>query len=216
MKEVPFEKITNFNDSQSRQLRAKTGIGISPPKYGFSFVDNQLSSSTRGVTQLLKLKHYGTEVDKSYTDSGGLKIFDHFKKKIENVRTASMGANSKKRNVGIAGIVGGAGNRAYKEFTAISGEKKYAGRLDSVADEDRFFKHRTVMGHTSKHDAENKLLEKIARELGGVKGQVFPDVTETVYLASEIAYCASCRELIPQFKKMFPNSKMIFVNDTRN
>ncbi len=205
--------------TQLKTAGAKNGLKVRPPSYGLSFVDSQPKQLKAGnVVQRVVLKEHGTVAGKDYTDSNGTKIFDYFKKKIQDVRVASMGEKSKKRNVGVAGIVGGTGNRAYKEFSAVSGEgqyKKNLGLLDSPADDERFFTHKNVMGHTSKHDAENKLLERIARELGGRKGEVFPDVKETVYLASEIAYCASCRELIPQFKAMFPNSTMIFVNDTR-
>jgi len=175
-----------------------------------SILENKSSTA-----QFIKIEKYGTKVDKDYEDSSGLNIFNYFKKKIESVRIESMGPRSKKRNVGVAGIVGGTEKRKYTEFSAISGEKSYDGRLDSVPDDERMFSHKKVQGHTSKHDSENKLLEKIAKELGGAKGEVFEDVTETVYLASEIQYCASCRELVPQFKTMFPNSKLIFVDGTR-
>lgn len=202
--------------TQLKTSEAAKSVKMKPPSYGLSFLDAQPKQlKTSNVVQMIKLKHYGTVADKDYKDSAGTKIFDYFKNKIQSVRTESMGAASKKRNVGVAGIVGGAGKRAYTEFSAISGEHDYAGRLKSPADADRFFTHYGALGHTAKHDSENKLLEKIARELGGQKGQVFPDVTETVYLASEIEYCPSCRDLIPQFKTMFPNCKMIFINDTR-
>jgi hypothetical protein len=64
-------------------------------------------------------------------------------------------------------------------------------------------------------DSEYKMLNKLADDLGGVKGKTYPDMTGTLKIVSENPYCASCQGVIQQFNEMFPNVKLILVDGVR-
>jgi len=51
-------------------------------------------------------------------------------------------------------------------------------------------------------DAENKILENLAKQLG-------PDSKGVVYLHSELDICVSCSGVISQFQQKFPNITVI-------
>ena len=58
------------------------------------------------------------------------------------------------------------------------------------------------------NDAEVKILEELATQLGAKKGdagiKVFSDVKGKVSISSELTPCGSCSKVIEQFKQMFP------------
>jgi RHS repeat-associated protein len=64
-------------------------------------------------------------------------------------------------------------------------------------------------------DSEYKMLNKLASDLGGVKGQSYPGVTGTLKIVSENPYCSSCQGVIQQFNQMYPNIKLILVDGIR-
>jgi hypothetical protein len=64
-------------------------------------------------------------------------------------------------------------------------------------------------------DSEYKMLNKLASDLVGVKGQRYIDVTGELKIVSELSFCSSCRGVIKQFNEMFPNVKLIVVNGAR-
>ncbi len=64
-------------------------------------------------------------------------------------------------------------------------------------------------------DSEYKMLNKLASDLGGVKGNVYTSITGELKIVSELPFCSSCRGVIKQFNEMFPNVKIIVVNGAR-
>lgn len=58
-------------------------------------------------------------------------------------------------------------------------------------------------------DTEAKMLEDIAHQLGYNGKAVDKTVTGNVYLATERFSCASCTDVINQFKEMFPNVNVV-------
>ncbi|WP_318345421.1 deaminase domain-containing protein [Flagellimonas baculiformis] len=64
-------------------------------------------------------------------------------------------------------------------------------------------------------DSEYKMLNKLADDLGGVKGKTYSDVTGTLKIVSENPYCASCQGIIQQFSEMFPNIEIILIDGIR-
>jgi hypothetical protein len=59
------------------------------------------------------------------------------------------------------------------------------------------------------------MLNKLASDLRGVKGNVYPNVTGELKIVSELDFCKSCRSVIKQFNEMFPNLKLIIVDGAR-
>lgn len=64
-------------------------------------------------------------------------------------------------------------------------------------------------------DSEYKMLNQLAFDLGGVKGNAYTNVTGELKIVSELPFCTSCRGIIKQFNEMFPNIEIIVVNGAR-
>jgi hypothetical protein len=64
-------------------------------------------------------------------------------------------------------------------------------------------------------DSEYKMLNQLAADLGGVKGQKYTNITGELKIVSENTFCASCKGVIQQFNEMFPNIKLIIVNGAK-
>ncbi|WP_271729872.1 deaminase domain-containing protein [Aquimarina algiphila] len=64
-------------------------------------------------------------------------------------------------------------------------------------------------------DSEFKMLNKLADDLGGVKGKVNSEVTGVLKIVSENPYCASCQGIIQQFSDMFPNIEIKLIDGVR-
>ena len=64
-------------------------------------------------------------------------------------------------------------------------------------------------------DSEYKMLNQLADDLGGVKGQTYLNVNGTLKIVSENPYCASCQGVIQQFNEMYPNINLILVDGVR-
>ncbi len=60
-----------------------------------------------------------------------------------------------------------------------------------------------------------KQVIKLADDLGGVKGQIYPNVNGTLKIVSENPYCPSCQGVIQQFNEMYPNINLILVDGVR-
>jgi hypothetical protein len=62
------------------------------------------------------------------------------------------------------------------------------------------------------NDAEVKIFEDIASQLGAKKGdvgiKVFDDVEGKIKLKTELCPCGSCSGVIEQFKNMFPKVEL--------
>lgn len=55
----------------------------------------------------------------------------------------------------------------------------------------------------------------ITQDLGAKKGKVYPYITGELKIVSERAYCPSCQGVIQQFNKMFPNVKIILIDNVK-
>jgi hypothetical protein len=64
-------------------------------------------------------------------------------------------------------------------------------------------------------DTEYKMLNRVAADHGAVKDGTYPEVTGELKIVSERHYCNSCRGVISQFNKMFPNIKLILVDGAK-
>jgi hypothetical protein len=64
-------------------------------------------------------------------------------------------------------------------------------------------------------DSEYKMLNRLASDLGGVRGQTYRNITGELKIVSENPYCASCQGIIQQFNQMFPNIKLILVDGAK-
>jgi hypothetical protein len=64
-------------------------------------------------------------------------------------------------------------------------------------------------------DSEYKMLNKLASDLGAVKGGRYPNITGEIKIVSENPYCASCQGIIQQFNQMFPNIKLILIDGAK-
>jgi hypothetical protein len=93
------------------------------------------------------------------------------------------------------------------ELIAISGQSTRFGTV-GIPQQPLFATFETPPGHSRAYDSEYKLLEELASryaETPGVKGRVD--------LVTERAPCASCSDVISQFRIRFPNIA-ITVNHT--
>jgi len=54
------------------------------------------------------------------------------------------------------------------------------------------------------------MLNQLASNLGGVKGQTFPNIRGKLTIESENPYCRSCSNVVDQFSAMFPTCKVNF------
>jgi hypothetical protein len=59
-------------------------------------------------------------------------------------------------------------------------------------------------------DAEYKMLNQLAHDLGAKKGGKYPEMTGILKIVSENPYCPSCYGVINQFNEMLPNIKLIW------
>ena len=59
------------------------------------------------------------------------------------------------------------------------------------------------------------MLNKLADDLGGVKGNSYPYITGEFKIVSENPYYASCQGIIQQFHDMFPNITLILVDGAK-
>lgn len=64
-------------------------------------------------------------------------------------------------------------------------------------------------------DSEYRMLNKLAEDLGAVKGGKYPNVVGELKIASELPYCVSCTGVIQQFNEMFPNVKLILIDGAK-
>lgn len=64
-------------------------------------------------------------------------------------------------------------------------------------------------------DSEYKMLNQLAQDLGGSRGNVYPNITGEIKIISELEYCVSCQGIIHQFNEMFPNIKLILIDGVK-
>ena len=64
-------------------------------------------------------------------------------------------------------------------------------------------------------DSEYRMLNNLAHELGAKPGYVYPQFRGSLTIVSEYPYCASCNNVIQQFKTMFPNIKLTLINGVK-
>ena len=64
-------------------------------------------------------------------------------------------------------------------------------------------------------DSEYRMLNDLAKRLGGVKGQVKESITGSLKIVSENPYCASCQGVIQQFSDMFPNVEITLIDGVK-
>jgi RHS repeat-associated protein len=108
-----------------------------------------------------------------------------------------------RQNVAVAKFANGLTN-VVETFVANSGQTLpgTTGIPDAV---NRLF----MVAKGREYDTEVKLLETIAKKLGGESGKVIENAKGTVTIASDLSACPSCSGVIDQFKAMFPNVKVI-------
>lgn len=58
-------------------------------------------------------------------------------------------------------------------------------------------------------------LNKLASDLGAVKGGKYPNITGEIKIISENPYCASCTGIIQQFHDMYPNVKLVLIDGAK-
>lgn len=88
--------------------------------------------------------------------------------------------------------------------------------------EPHIFDYFPVKGLTGTHprdtDSEYKMLNWLTDKLrpGAKKGEdVFPEVSGEILIASHIQFCPSCKGVFQQFEDMFPNVKLILIDDLK-
>ncbi|WOC53117.1 hypothetical protein BPO_p0034 (plasmid) [Bergeyella porcorum] len=64
-------------------------------------------------------------------------------------------------------------------------------------------------------DSEYKMLNQLAKDLGGKVGNTYPNIKGEIKIISELPYCDSCTGVIQQFNEMFPNIKIILVDGVK-
>lgn len=64
-------------------------------------------------------------------------------------------------------------------------------------------------------DTEYVMLSEIARDLGAKRGKVYPDIQGEIKLVSELPYCMSCQGVIQDFSTMFPNVKIVLIDNLK-
>jgi hypothetical protein len=64
-------------------------------------------------------------------------------------------------------------------------------------------------------DSEYKMLNRLANDLKAVKGKSYPEITGELKIVSERQYCPSCQGVIQQFHEMFPNVKLILIDNVK-
>ncbi|WP_370687412.1 deaminase domain-containing protein [Fulvivirga maritima] len=65
-------------------------------------------------------------------------------------------------------------------------------------------------------DTEYVGLSEIANRLKAKKGQVYPEITGEISIASELPYCVSCQGVIQDFATMFPNVDIYLIDGLKN
>ncbi|WP_318345424.1 deaminase domain-containing protein [Flagellimonas baculiformis] len=89
-----------------------------------------------------------------------------------------------------------------------------SGTADPIT-EPQIFDATEVGGWIRNTDSEYKMLNKLADDLGGVKGNTYPNITGEIKVISERTYCTSCQGVLQQFSEMFPNLKLILIDGVR-
>lgn len=64
-------------------------------------------------------------------------------------------------------------------------------------------------------DSEYRMLNDLAKELKGVKGESYPQIVGRLKIVSENPYCKSCQGVIQQFSDMFPNIEITLIDGVR-
>jgi hypothetical protein len=88
------------------------------------------------------------------------------------------------------------------ELIAVSGQAARAGTV-GLPQNPLFETFEVPPGHSRAFDSEYKLLEALASRYVQT-----PEVQGTVYLFTERPPCASCRNVIEQFRQQFPNIRL--------
>jgi hypothetical protein len=128
--------------------------------------------------------------------------------KIKNYRTTT---NLNNRNCGY--IEGTLNGKAVDNKIWISGEAK-------PEIEPQIFDAIQVEGGSGRSwlrntDSEYKMLNKLADDLGAVKGGKYSNINGEIKIVSELEYCTSCQGVIQQFNEMFPNIKLILIDGAK-
>lgn len=64
-------------------------------------------------------------------------------------------------------------------------------------------------------DTEYKMLSEVAEKFGAKKGGIYPEVSGELEIVSELPYCTSCQGVIQDFSSMFPNVKVILIDNLK-
>ncbi len=80
--------------------------------------------------------------------------------------------------------------------------------------EPQIFEAREV-GWLRNTDSEYKMLNNLAFDLGGIRGEVYRNITGSLKIISELPYCRSCQGVIQQFNTMFPNIEITLIDGVR-
>ncbi|MEW7280890.1 deaminase domain-containing protein [Aquimarina sp. 2201CG1-2-11] len=64
-------------------------------------------------------------------------------------------------------------------------------------------------------DTEYVMLSEIARDLGAKKGKIYPNIKGEFKIVSELPYCLSCQGVIKNFSTMFPNVKIVLIDNLK-
>ena len=101
-------------------------------------------------------------------------------------------------------------------FETISKFKSTNATLFQIFNNLRFTKYCILSGDRLRiRDSKYKMLNQLANDLGGDKGQSYLDIKGTLKIVSENTYCPSCLGVIQQFNKMFPNVKLKLIDGVR-
>jgi hypothetical protein len=64
-------------------------------------------------------------------------------------------------------------------------------------------------------DSEYKMLNKLANDLEGKTGNIYPNIMGEIKIVSENPYCISCQGIVQQFNEMYPNIKLILIDGVK-
>ncbi|CAL2075137.1 Fibronectin type III domain protein [Tenacibaculum sp. 190524A05c] len=64
-------------------------------------------------------------------------------------------------------------------------------------------------------DTEYVMLSEIAKKLGAKAGKTYPNITGEIKIISELPYCMSCQGVIQDFSMMFPNVKVVLIDNLK-
>ena len=120
-----------------------------------------------------------------------------------------------KRNT--AYLEGNIGGLKYDGLDIKQSGIKYKGG-DDIFDSYKLDKHGNLNTEDSwlrANDTEYVMLSEIAHKLGAARGGVYPDVLGEIKIISELPYCLSCQGVIQDFSTMFPNVKIILIDNLK-